>query len=206
MKPFGSLEARACPLPGAQFDTDQLLPARFMKRPRSEGYGRFLLRDLRAAGARNQDDPRFAGAAILVAAANFGAGSSREAAVYALVDFGFRAVIAPSFGPIFHNNAIKNGLLPLALPANVVQPLLAQVASHPAQILRIDLERQQAQLGDGGQHRFEIDPFHRRCLLEGLDDIDLTLAHEGAIAAYERDLETRRPWALPGPARSGDDR
>jgi 3-isopropylmalate/(R)-2-methylmalate dehydratase small subunit len=204
MEPFRTLEARACPLPIANLDTDQLIPARFMKRPRGAGYGTFLLQDLRDDGARHLDDPRFAGARILVAGPNFGCGSSREAAVYALADFGFRAVIAASFGPIFRNNAIKNGLLPLALPDDVVQTLLARIEGDPGQLLRIDLGHQSADLGHGIVHPFEIDPFDRRCLLEGLDEIDLTLAHGDAIAAYEQNLRGERSWTLPAATGGGE--
>lgn len=196
MEPFDTLEACACPLPIANLDTDQLLPARFLKRPRGEGYGDCLLSDLRRDAARNLDDPRFAGARILVAGANFGCGSSREAAVYAVVDCGFRAVVAESFGPIFQGNAVKNGLLPAALPATVVQALLDSVEAGPDQLLRIDLAARTVTIRGQGPHRFEIDPFHRRCLLEGLDDIDLTLAHANAIAAHERALAASRPWVL----------
>ncbi|MEM7021772.1 MAG: 3-isopropylmalate dehydratase small subunit [Pseudomonadota bacterium] len=197
MEPLSRIEARACPLPIAHLDTDQLIPARFMKRPRSEGYGQFLLKDLRASRAANLDDPRFAGAEILVAGPNAGCGSSREAAVYAVVDFGFRAVIAPSFGPIFHGNAVKNGLLPLALPKEVVEALLARIEADPTRMVRIDLEQQTIDLGDGAARPFEVDPFDRHCLLHGLDHIDLTLEHAKMIDAHERDLRASRPWTLP---------
>lgn len=204
MQPFTTLTAPACPLPLANVDTDQLIPARFMKRPRSEGYGRFLLHDLRFAedGTARPDSPldrpERAGAQVLVARRNFGSGSSREAAVYALVDAGFRCVLAPSFGDIFASNAVKNGLLPARLEEREIEQLLAWLEQGGRE-LTVDLE---ACAVRAGNHRFgfAIDPVWRTKLLNGWNDLDLTLSHAEAIAAFAEADARRRPWAgLPPP-------
>jgi 3-isopropylmalate/(R)-2-methylmalate dehydratase small subunit len=203
MRPFTVLAAPACPLPLANVDTDQLIPARFMKRPRAEGYGGFLLHDLRfdEAGAVRSDspidDPRRAGAQILVARRNFGSGSSREAAVYALVDAGFRCVLAPSFGDIFASNAVNNGLLPARLPEAAIEALLDRLAAAPGEIT-VDLEACTVAAGATALP-FAIDPVWRTKLLNGWNDLDLTLSHAEAIAAFAAADAVRRPWArLPG--------
>lgn len=199
MEPFRRLEGVACPLPLASVDTDQLIPARFMKTPRAEGYGRFLLHDLRFAadgaptGALALDDPARAGASILVARRNFGAGSSREAAVYALVDAGFRCVIAPSFGDIFAGNAVNNGLLPATVTEEDAERLLVALGAG-LDHLAVDLEAQT--ITEAGEPiRFEIDPVFREKLLNGWDDLDLTLARKDEIAAFAAADAERRPWA-----------
>ncbi len=196
MQPFVKLTAAACPLPLSNVDTDQLIPARFMSRPRSAGYGEFLLHDLRrdAAGA---PDPAFpvnahAGARILVARRNFGCGSSREAAVYALADFGFACVIAPSFGDIFASNAVNNGLLPATVEEAEAEALLG--ALETGGDLTVDLEAQEIR-GAGAPVRFSVDPVWRTKLLNGWDDVDLTLSHAQAIAAFARTDAEARPWA-----------
>ncbi|WP_029031095.1 3-isopropylmalate dehydratase small subunit [Salinarimonas rosea] len=201
MEPFRRLEAIACPLPLASVDTDQIIPARFMKTPRSEGYGRFLLHDLRhdaegrPTGALSLDDPTRAGARILVARRNFGAGSSREAAVYALVDYGIRCVIAPSFGDIFAANAANNGLLPAAVAEEDAERLLLALESGLAGLV-VDLEAERIE-GAGEAIAFSVDPVVRTKLLNGWDDLDLTLSRADAIAAFTAADAERRPWARP---------
>jgi 3-isopropylmalate/(R)-2-methylmalate dehydratase small subunit len=191
MEPFTRLTAVAAPLDLAQVDTDRIIPARFLRRPRSVGYGQFLFHDLRrsAAGAL---DPGFVlerapyhAARILVAAENFGCGSSREGAVWALMGAGFRAVIAPSFGDIFAANALQNGLLPVVLPAPVVAGLRAALAAAPGAELTVDLPAQTVTTPAGAGHRFEIDAFAKATLLAGQDPIALTLEHAAAIEAWE---------------------
>jgi 3-isopropylmalate/(R)-2-methylmalate dehydratase small subunit len=203
MRPFVSLEARACPLPLANIDTDQLIPARFLNRPRSQGYGPFLLHDLRHRpdGAVDSDFPLNAeahrGAEILVARRNFGGGSSREAAVYALADYGFRAVIAPSFGDIFSSNAVKNGLLPAGVEKEEeVDALVEALRSGKTETVAVDLLSQTIVAGDL-TIAFEIDSVWRMQLLNGWDDIDLTLNEAPAIAAFRERDEKVRPWARP---------
>jgi 3-isopropylmalate/(R)-2-methylmalate dehydratase small subunit len=202
MRPFVSLEARACPLPLANVDTDQLIPARFLRRPRSEGHGPFLLYDLRRRGdgELNPDFPlnaeAYRAAEILVARRNFGGGSSREGAVYALADHGFRAVIAPSFGDIFASNAIKNGLLPARVEDADAEALIAALRSREIASLTIDLPKQTIIAGDA-TIAFSIDPVWKRQLLNGWDDIDLTLNEASAIAAFRAEDERTRPWSAP---------
>lgn len=181
MTPFSVLTAPVAVLDRANIDTDQIIPARFLRKPRSVGYGQFLFADL---GLSLPAD-----AAILLAGANFGCGSSREGAVYALVDAGIRCVIAPSFGDIFAGNAAQNGLLTVALR-------IAGMA--PGDMLTVDLPAQEVRLSDGTVRGFEIDPFRKQRLLEGRDDIDLTLAHDAEIVAFEARDRTARPWAATG--------
>ena len=202
MPPFVSLTARACPLPLANIDTDQLIPARFMRRPRSEGYAPFLLHDLRRRADGELDaafplnaEP-FKGAKILVARRNFGGGSSREAAIYALVDHGFRAVIAPSFGDIFSSSAVKNGLLPARVAEAEGEALLAGLASREMDELAVDLAAETIAAG-AKTIGFEIDPIWKRQLLNGWDDVDLTYNEAAAIAAFRAKYEQARPWATP---------
>ncbi|WP_339950497.1 3-isopropylmalate dehydratase small subunit [uncultured Albimonas sp.] len=197
MTPFATLTAPACPLPMSNVDTDQLIPARFMSRPRSEGYGEVLLHDLRrdAAGALDPAFPLAAhpGARILVARRNFGCGSSREAAVYALADFGFACVIAPSFGDIFASNAVNNGVLPATVQEDEAEALLSALADGGA--LTVDLEAQEIRGAGAGPIGFAIDPVWRTKLLNGWDDVDMTLSHASAIAAFAEADARARPWA-----------
>ncbi len=195
-------EGLAVALPLDGIDTDQLIPARFLSRSRSDGYGDFLLHDLRfdAQGNEKIDFPLVVatakGASLLVAGRNFGGGSSREAAVYALVDFGIRVVVAPSFGDIFAANAVNNGLLPAQVSPQDGAALLAALADGPAR-MNADLESGKLQLGEQSI-AFTLDPVWREKLMHGWDDIDLTASHAEAIAAFcARDAETR-PWARPG--------
>ncbi len=201
MEPLRRLkDAPACPLPLANVDTDQIIPARFMKQPRSAGYGGFLLHDLRfsAEGAPlglPLDDPARAGAGVLVARRNFGGGSSREAAVYALVDFGFHCVIAPSFGDIFAANAVNNGLLPAIVDEADAEALLAALQSG---LLRLTLDLEALRIeGLPRPITFRVDPVWRTKLLNGWDDLDLTLSHADAIRGFAAADAARRPWAAP---------
>ena len=194
MTPFVALVAVAAPLPVDNVDTDQIIPARFLRKPRSAGYRNFLFADVRRPGFV-LDRPEWAGAGILVGGANFGCGSSREAAVYALIDAGIRCVIAASFGDIFAGNAGKNGLLTVALPAATVAGLLDRLATAPGARLAVDLPAQTVTEADGTVHRFEIDAFRKQGLIDGRDDVDVTLAHAEAIAAWEAEDRTTRPWA-----------
>jgi 3-isopropylmalate/(R)-2-methylmalate dehydratase small subunit len=201
MERFTTLTATACPLGLANVDTDQLIPARFMKTPRAQGYGGFLLRDLRVdadGGSRGLilDDPRHAGARILAARRNFGTGSSREAAVYALWDYGVRCVIAPSFGDIFAGNAVKNGLLPAIVTEAEAEALLAALAAMERPEATVDLEAQRISCGALAVP-FAIDPVRRLQLLNGWDDLDLTERHRDEIAAYRARRAATAPWAVP---------
>ena len=186
-------------------DTDQLIPARFMSTPRSEGYGGFLLHDLRFGpdGETLGGFPlnRSPDASVLVTRRNFGSGSSREAAVYALVDFGIRAVIAPSFGDIFASNAVNNGLLPARADAAVVDELIGHLAGETADA-RVDLEDKTAEIG-GVRIRFDLDEVWREKLMNGWDDIDLTRQHRPAIATYRRRRAEAQPWAFPAERAAG---
>lgn len=197
MDPFVTLIAPAVPLDIANIDTDQLLPARFLKKPRSAGYGNFLLHDERKPGFP-LDDPAYAGARVLVTDRNFGCGSSREGAVYALVDGGFRCVVAPSFGDIFAANAAKNGLLTVILPEETVAELRRQLQETPGAAVTVDLPAQILTGPDGKPRPFAIDPFKKECLIEGLDDVALTLRYQDAIDAFDRADEEARPWLVPG--------
>lgn len=206
MRPFTRLDAVACPLPLANVDTDQLIPARFMSRTRAEGYGDQLLHGHRFdASGRPRPEcplnrPLHAGASVLVALRNFGSGSSREAAVYALADYGIRCVIAPSFGDIFAANAVNNGLLPAVASEEDVDRLLERTAVDPA--VSVDLEARTITAGDLVVG-FSIDPVWRTKLLNGWDDLDLTLSFSEAIDAFFAADAERRPWA--GAPRSTDE-
>ena len=173
----------------ADVDTDQIIPKQFLKRIERTGYGPFLFNDWRFNPDGTEkpgfelNDPKLAGAKILVAGRNFGCGSSREHAAWALQDYGFDAVIAPSFGDIFRTNSLKIGLVPVALPADEIRALMD--ACRGGAELTVDLESQTVVAPDGREVRFELDAFQRECILEGLDEIALTLLREGDIAAYE---------------------
>ena len=200
MEPFARLDAAAVPMGVPNVDTDQIIPARFLWRKRNDGWGHLLFHDLRFddAGARkpefvlNRDGYR--DARILVADRNFGCGSSRETAVWALFDFGIRAVVAPSFGDIFFNNSFQNGLLPVVLPAERVAALRAMLERSPGSRLVVDLETQELAAPDGTIDRFEIDPFRKMCLLAGTDEISFTLGHREQIAAFENAYESKIGW------------
>jgi 3-isopropylmalate/(R)-2-methylmalate dehydratase small subunit len=200
MEPFTRLDAVAMPMPVANVDTDQIIPARFLRKPRKAGYGQYLFHDLRF-GDGGKERPEFVlnqapyrGARILIADKNFGCGSSREHAVYALWDYGFRAVVAPSFGDIFYGNSLKNGFLPVVLAADAAARLRDLVQEHPGARATVDLEQQQVIGPDGTACRFEIDAFRKHCLLKGIDELDFTLGHRSDIEAFERTQSRSTPW------------
>jgi 3-isopropylmalate/(R)-2-methylmalate dehydratase small subunit len=197
---FTRLTARAVPLDLVNVDNDRIIPARFLRQPRSVGYEKFLFHDLRAADAGFVlDRPEYRGAQILVAAENFGCGSSREGAVWALAGAGFRAWIAPSFGDIFLENSFKNGVLANVLPHERVAQIREMLHRSPGAQIAIDLPAQTVRLPDGTEERFEVDPFRKECLVAGIDEIGLTMRYEEEIAAYERRQRAETPW-LAGPA------
>jgi 3-isopropylmalate/(R)-2-methylmalate dehydratase small subunit len=173
-------------------DTDQIIPKQFLKRIERTGFGRFLFFDwrFRDDGSPNPEfelnRPEYAGASILVTRRNFGCGSSREHAPWALADYGFRVLVASSFADIFYNNCFKNGLLPIVLDEKAVDELFSRAAAHPGYRLTVDLETSTITDADGLSLPFQVDAFRRHCLLNGLDDIGLTLEHEDQIAAYEK--------------------
>ena len=202
MRPFSALTAPACKLANANIDTDQLIPARFMRRPRAEGYGNFLLHDLRfnADGSAKPDfalnDPKTAGCEVMLAGRNFGCGSSREAAVYALTDYGIRVVIAASFGDIFASNAVKNGVLPAQISEQDAQALFHADEWVGPRPITIDLPAQTITSGNLVVP-FCIDPVWKNQLLNGWDDIDMTRSEAATIARFTEQDERRRPWMKP---------
>jgi 3-isopropylmalate/(R)-2-methylmalate dehydratase small subunit len=192
MEPFTRVAGVVAPLDRANVDTDQIIPKQFLKRIERSGYGPFLFYDWRRSGDFILDRPEYRGAAVLVTGANFGCGSSREHAAWSLLDAGFRAVIAPSFGDIFKSNSFRSGLLPVELPESQVAELIRLATEQPGIEVTVDLVRQR--IGAGGFERsFAVDPFNRECLLNGWDEIALTLRQESAIARYE----SARPAWLP---------
>ena len=205
MEPFVRHTGTAVALNRVNVDTDQIIPKQFLKRIERTGFGEFLFFDwrYREDGSPNPDfelnAPAAQGATILIANKNFGCGSSREHAPWALQQYGFRVVIAPSYADIFYNNCFKNGLLPVVLPQAQVEELLARAAATPGYRLTVDLEVQTVRDEAGFEARFEVDPFRRHCLLHGLDDIGLTLQYEPDIAAFEaRSPVIRRAAAKVG--------
>ncbi len=199
MEPFVRLNGVAAALDRVNVDTDQIIPKQFLKRVERTGFGQFLFFDWRylANGDPNPafelNNPGYAEASILVAGRNFGCGSSREHAPWALHDYGFRAVIAPSYADIFYNNCFQNGILPVTLPEETVNEILNRAKASPGYRVTVDLEREVVEDDLGLVAPFSIDPFRRHCLLNGLDDIGLTLQHVSDIAAFE----AQRPAWLP---------
>ena len=202
MEKFDRLTGIACPLNFANLNTDQLIPARFLKWPRSAGLGKVLLHDLRFDGeGRERPDfplnqPAWRHARIVVAGRNFGCGSSRETAGYALYDYGIRCVIAPSFGDIFSGNAVQNGLLTAAVSEEEAAEIMAALAANPQQSVTVDLDRQAILCGNRS-YGFRIDPVRRLRLINGFDDIALTESHREQISAFKASDRSRRPWAVP---------
>ncbi len=201
MQKFNAFTGVVCPLDRANVDTDAIIPKQFLKSIKRSGFGPNLFDEWRyldrgEPGMDNSrrplnpdfvlNDPRYRGAQILLARDNFGCGSSREHAPWALEDYGFRVIIAPSFADIFFNNCFKNGLLPIALSVEQVDALFAMAGAEEALTIDVDLEAQTLTSEDGNVYRFEIDQFKKMCLLEGLDDISLTLQHEEDITRYEK--------------------
>ena len=200
MEPFRTHTGLAAPLTRPNVDTDQIIPKQFLKRIERTGFGEFLFYDWRYRADGTPDpsfvlnEPRYGGATILIAGRNFGCGSSREHAPWALLDYGFRAVIAPSFADIFANNCTKNGIVPVALSEEDVALLMRRAAEVPGYRVTVDLAAREVRDERGFKAGFDFDDFRRYCLMEGLDDIGLTLRHESEIAAYE----ARRPgWRAP---------
>jgi 3-isopropylmalate/(R)-2-methylmalate dehydratase small subunit len=201
MQSFRVHRGRVAPLDRANVDTDQIIPKQFLKRIEKTGFGQFLFYDWRfgTEGKKNGnfvlDQPRYAGASILLAGKNFGCGSSREHAVWALADFGFRAVISSSFADIFANNSTKNGFLTVQLSESEVAELMRRPQEIEGYELTVDLEQCEVRDEKGFQAKFSIDEFVRHCLLNGLDDIGLTLQHEVVITAYEKRHPAPAEWA-----------
>jgi 3-isopropylmalate/(R)-2-methylmalate dehydratase small subunit len=201
MDKFTILTGVAAPLPMINVDTDAIIPKQFLKTIERTGLGKNLLYELRydEDGKEKPDfvlnKPAYRKAQILVAGENFGCGSSREHAPWALLDFGIRCVIAPSFADIFYNNCFQNGILPIKLPQEDVDKIMDDANRGANATITIDLEKQEIRGPDGGCAKFEMDPFRKRCLLEGLDNIGLTLESEKSIADYEAKAQVVRPWA-----------
>lgn len=201
MKPFRTITAKAAPLDAVNVDTDQIIPKQFLKRIERTGYGEFLFFDWRKKpdGSPNPEfslnKPQYQGAEILVAGRNFGCGSSREHAAWALADYGFRCVISSSFADIFFSNAGKNGILLVSLPEEKLAQLLER-AKTPDYQLTVSLETQTVRDDQGFHEHFDMDAFRRSCLLEGLDDIGLTMRHSAALDAYERQHDAAF-WSAP---------
>jgi 3-isopropylmalate/(R)-2-methylmalate dehydratase small subunit len=209
MQKFTVLDGLVAPLDRANVDTDAIIPKQFLKSIKRSGFGPNLFDEWRyldhgEPGVDNSkrplnpdfvlNQPRYQGAQILLVRENFGCGSSREHAPWALEDFGFRAIIAPSFADIFFNNCFKNGLLPIRQPADQVDALFKAVEAEPGYRLRIDLELQSITAPDGTVYKFEVEPFRKHCLLNGLDDIGLTLQHVAEIKTYEKKHRAEQPW------------
>jgi 3-isopropylmalate/(R)-2-methylmalate dehydratase small subunit len=199
MQRFTTHTGLVIPLDRVNVDTDQMVPKQFLKWVTREGYGRVLFYDWRyLEGEKPNPDfvlnrPRYKGASVLLARANFGCGSSREHAPWAIAEYGFRAIIAPSYADIFYNNCFKNGLLPVTLPEEQLDELFRRTEKNEGYRLTIDLEKQTVSDDSGLRYEFRLDPFRRDCLLNGWDDIGLTVRHEQRIAAYERE---RHPAAV----------
>ncbi len=198
MEPVRLIRGKALPLNRRDVDTDQIIPAKYLKLIERTGFGKYLFDTWRKDPTFVLNDARYGGAPVLLAGPNFGCGSSREHAPWALQDHGFKAIIAPSFGDIFRNNCAKIGLLTVTLPQEDVEHLVARAEESPASEVVVDLESQTVTAGGGWSRRFEIDGFVKHCLLNGLDDISLTLQREADIAAFE----SSRPPFLPTTVRS----
>ncbi len=200
MQKFTTLTGIAAPLPLINVDTDMIIPKQFLKTIRRSGLGKNLFDEMRYLedGSENPDfvlnKPAYRSAEILIAGENFGCGSSREHAPWALLDFGIRCIIAPSFADIFYNNCFKNGILPIVLPQEQVDELMREAEKGENARMTVDLENQEITTSEGRAIRFDIDPFKKHCLLEGLDDIGLTMARIASITAYEEKMAQERPW------------
>jgi len=200
MDKFTTLTGVAAPMPLINIDTDMIIPKQFLKTIKRTGLGKNLFDEMRFTkdGAEIPDfvlnQPAYRKAQIIVAGANFGCGSSREHAPWALLDFGIRCVIAPSFADIFYNNSFKNGILPIVLPQEQVDLLMDDAKRGANAVISIDLEKQEITGPDGGKIRFDIDPFRKHCLLNGLDDIGLTLQKQSKIDSFETTRKLSQPW------------
>lgn len=209
MQAFTQHQGLVVPIDRANVDTDAIIPKQFLKSIQRTGFGPNLFDEWRYLdkGEPGQDPadrkpnpdfvlnkPRYAGASVLLARANFGCGSSREHAPWAIQQYGIRALIAPSFADIFFNNCFKNGLLPIVLPEAVVDGLFAAVLATPGYELSIDLDAQVVRTPEGAEHRFDVEPFRKHCLLNGLDEIGLTLQHQAEIEAFQAARLAAKPW------------
>jgi 3-isopropylmalate/(R)-2-methylmalate dehydratase small subunit len=200
MEKFAELTGIAAPMPMINIDTDMIIPKQFLKTIKRSGLGVNLFYELRydTTGMENRDfvlnKPPYRDAKILIAGANFGCGSSREHAPWAILDFGIRCVIAPSFADIFFSNCFKNGILPITLPQTEIDKLLDDASRGANATITVDLEKQEIRGPDGGVIHFDIDPFRKKCLIEGLDDIGLTLVKKDRIDAYEAKAKLEHPW------------
>ena len=201
MEKFTTLTGIAAHLPMINVDTDMIIPKQYLKTIARTGLGEGLFAELRhdEAGERLPDfvlhNHPYTEAQILIAGDNFGCGSSREHAPWALLDFGFRCIVAPSFADIFYNNCFKNGILPIVLPQSEIDKLIDDAARGANAVMTVDLEAQEIRGPDGGSIKFDVDPHRKRCLMEGLDDIALTMEKADAIEAFEQETGTSRPWA-----------
>ncbi len=195
MEPVRIVEGRAYPFGLKNVDTDLIIPARWLKTVTREGLGRGAFEALRSDPDNVFDQPEFARAPIVIAGDNFGCGSSREHAAWALLDMGVKAVIAPSFSDIFSGNAFKNGILTVVLPQEQVDRLMEVALTQP---ITIDLEHQTVTTPFQDRFSFEIDPFRKQCLIEGLDEVGITLGHEQALLAYEARIAAQKPWLARG--------
>ncbi|WP_295563122.1 3-isopropylmalate dehydratase small subunit [uncultured Sphingomonas sp.] len=191
MQPVTTVSGTAYPWGAKNIDTDIIIPAHWLKTITRSGLGRGAFETVRAQPGNVFDDPRYAGAPVLIAGDNFGCGSSREHAAWALADMGVRAVIAPSFSDIFSGNAFKNGIVPVVLPQEAVDRLVEVAKEEP---ITVDLETMTVTTPYQDRFTFELDPFRRRCLMEGLDEVGLTLARDTAISKFEGAVEQSRPW------------
>jgi 3-isopropylmalate/(R)-2-methylmalate dehydratase small subunit len=211
MDPFVKLNALVAPLDRSNVDTDAIVPKQFLKRVTRTGFGPNLFDEWRyldhgeadtdcSTRPKNPDfvlnQPRYQGAGILLARENFGCGSSREHAPWALAEFGFRAIVAPSFADIFYNNCFKNGLLAVVLQSDAVAQLFEEVERTVGYRLEIDLEQQVVRTPDGATMRFEVDAFRKHCLLDGLDEIGLSMLHADKVRAYEERVRQESPWLV----------
>lgn len=200
MKPFRKLSAIAAPLPMINVDTDVIIPKQFLRTIKRSGLGKSAFFDIRynEDGSEKPDfvlnKPAYRNAEILITGANFGCGSSREHAPWALLDFGIRCVIAPSYSDIFYSNCFKNGILPVILPQAQIDELLKEAEENPGAPMEVDLEKQVVTRGNKFSFGFEIDEFRKHCLVNGLDDIGLTLQKEAHISSFENDVKSKRPW------------
>lgn len=194
MTPIEKVEGRAIPFGLKNVDTDVIIPAKWLKTISREGLGRGAFETLRADPDNLFDRPEYQQAPILIAGDNFGCGSSREHAAWALGDLGIRVVIAPSYSDIFSGNAVKNGILPVVLPQSAIDRLMAVAATDP---IHVDLDTQTVTTPFQDRFSFDIDPFRKMCLLNGLDEISLTEKSETAIAAHEKNMATDQPWLIP---------
>jgi 3-isopropylmalate/(R)-2-methylmalate dehydratase small subunit len=192
MKPFVKHTGLVAPMDRVNMDTDQMVPKQFIKLCTREGFGRVLFYDWRYLPGETPNpefvlnQPRYQGASVLVARANFGCGSSREHAPWAILDYGFRAILAPNYADIFYNNCFKNGILPATLTSEQIDEIFKRTEKNEGYRLTVDLEQQAVTDDEGLRYSFEIDPFRKECLLKGLDDIGLSLVHEAEISAFER--------------------